>query len=65
MLNIDAILENTDWTKQTWDLPFEYGSKEFLEWLKRSGMSLGQFKRLPVYKHYIKNKRSKNVTSRF
>jgi len=49
ILNIDAILENADWTKQSWDLP-EYKSKEFMDWLKFSGMTLESFKKLPVYK---------------
>jgi len=48
-LNIDRILENADWTKVTWDLP-KYKSKEFMEWLEFSGMTLEQFKELPVYK---------------
>lgn len=46
--NIDADLENADWTKQTWDLP-KYKSKEFMDWLRFSGMTLTQFKKLPVY----------------
>jgi len=48
VLNIDADLENADWTKQTWDLP-KYKSDEFIEWLTQSGMTLTQFKKLPVY----------------
>ena len=54
ILNIDAILDNADWTKQSWDLP-EYKSKEFMDWLKFSGMTLAQFKKLPVYKLNIAN----------
>ena len=46
--NIDANLENADWTKMTWDLP-KYKSKEFNEWLSQSGMTLTEFKKLPVY----------------
>jgi len=41
---------NADWTKQSWDLPFEFGTPEFKEWLKRMGMTLAQFKQLPAYK---------------
>ena len=54
ILNIDADLSNADWTKQSWDLP-EYKSKEFMDWLKFSGMTLEQFKKLPVYKLNIAN----------
>jgi hypothetical protein len=49
LYNIDANLNDADWVKQSWDLP-EYGSKEFNEYLKSSGMTLEKFKRLPVYK---------------
>lgn len=48
-MNIDKDMENADWTKMTWDLP-KYKSKEFYDWLKFSGMTLTQFKKLPVYK---------------
>ncbi len=47
--NIDSNLNDADWTKQSWDLP-EYGSKEFNNFLKESGMTLEKFKKLPVYK---------------
>lgn len=53
VLNIDAILENADWTKQTWDLP-KYKTKAFYDWLKFFGMTLTQFKKLPVYKFNLK-----------
>jgi len=49
VLNLDADLIFSDWTKQTWDLPFEYGSEEFYEWLEGNGMTLAEFKKLPVY----------------
>jgi len=48
MINIDAILENADWTKQKWDLP-PYKSKAFMEQLKFMGITLKKFKELPVY----------------
>jgi len=54
ILNIDANIENADWTKQTWDLP-KYKSKEFMDWLKSSGMTLTQFRKLPVYKINLAN----------
>ena len=55
--NIDANSENADWTKMTWDLP-KYKSKEFNEWLSQSGMTLTEFKKLPVYQ-FNKNKLEK------
>jgi hypothetical protein len=55
VLNIDADLDNADWTKgEVWDLP-PYKSKEFYDLLKFMGMSLAQFKKLPVYKRNIEN----------
>ena len=54
VLNIDANLENADWTKQKWDLP-KYKSKEFMELLKFSGMTLEHFRTLPVYKFNLEN----------
>jgi len=37
-----------------WDLP-KYKSKKFMDWLKFSGMTLTQFKKLPVYKWAVKS----------
>ena len=54
VLNIDANLENADWTKQSWDLP-KYKSKEFMDWLESSEMTLAQFKKLPVYNLNLAN----------
>jgi hypothetical protein len=53
VFNIDANLENADWTKRTWDLP-EYKSDEFYRLLKSMNMTLEQFKKLPVYKWNLK-----------
>jgi len=52
-LNIDANPDNADWTKKSWDLP-KYKSKEFMEWLKFTGMTLEEFRKLPVYKWNLK-----------
>lgn len=46
---LDSNLEDADWTKRTWDLP-KFGSDEFNSFLKFSGQTLEQFKKLPVYK---------------
>ncbi len=47
------ILKTQTGQKKTWDLP-EYKSKEFMDWLKFSGMTLEKFKQLPVYKWNLK-----------
>jgi len=52
--NLDEDLENADWTKRSWDLP-EFGSVKFDEFLAASGMTLGHFKKLPVYKWMIES----------
>lgn len=49
-ISADSDFLNADWTKQVWDLPFEYGTDEFLEWLKKQGMTLAEFKKLPAYR---------------
>jgi hypothetical protein len=46
---------NPDRTKATWDLLPPYPSKEFMDYLKASGMTLEHFKTLPVYVHGIKH----------
>lgn len=47
--NIDADPHNADWTKRTWDL-LDIDSKEkLLRYLERTGMTVEQFKKLPVY----------------
>ena len=55
-MNIDAELSDADWTKKTWDLP-KFGSIEFNKFLKDTGQTLEEFKKLPVYKWYLKNKK--------
>lgn len=51
-LNPDADPMNADWTKRTWDLP-PYKSEEFLRFLRSSGSTLEQFRKLPVYKFAV------------
>ena len=53
MICPDANVQNADWTKQSWDLP-PYKSPEFLGLLERLGMTLEQFKELPVYHHAVR-----------
>ena len=48
---LDADLANSDWTKQSWDLP-PYGTAEFYEAI--GGVDqLESFKKLPVYNHAV------------
>lgn len=46
-VNLDAQLENADWTKTAWDLPRT--EKEFREHLEATGQTVEHFKTLPVY----------------
>ena len=46
-INIDADLENADWTKRTWDLPYN-NEEELKEGLGKERYE--QFKKLPAYR---------------
>ena len=52
VVNIDANLENADWTKQSWDIP-AHSVKDLRAWQKRQGMTIAHFKRLPVYRFNV------------
>jgi len=55
-IRIDQNLENADWTKQSWDLLGINSKEELIEYLNQTGMSLIEFKKLPIYqlnKHKI------------
>ena len=43
---------NADWTKQSWDLPFQGPDdlQNLRDFIRSSGMTVEQFKRLPVYR---------------
>lgn len=45
-IQIDADLENSDWTKQSYDLPM---GKELDDLLKIMGITMTEFKKLPAY----------------
>ena len=45
-IKIDASLENSDWTKQSYDLPT---GKELEDFLKLNNMTMDDFKKLPAY----------------
>jgi len=46
VIEIDADLENSDWVKQSYDLPV---GKELEEFLKLNNMTMDEFKKLPAY----------------
>ena len=54
-IQIDANLENSDWTKQSYDLPTGEKLKQFL---KLNGMTMDDFKKLPAY--YLSRKSEKD-----
>lgn len=45
-IQIDVDLENSDWTKQSYDLP---KGKELDDLLKIMGITMIEFKKLPAY----------------
>lgn len=51
MLDLDANIENSDWTKRfAWDIPAT-NADELLAYLAQVGMSVEHFKTLPVYRY--------------
>jgi len=54
-VKIDADLLNSDWTKQSYDLPT---GKELDEFLKLNDMTMDDFKKLPAY--YLPKQRKNN-----
>ena len=50
--NIDAQPHNADWTKHNWRLP-PYKSEEFMDYLESTGMTLEEFRQLPIYKFAV------------
>ena len=48
-INVDANLRNADWTKRTWDLLDVNSKEDLLRYLKGKGMTMNDFKKLPVY----------------
>ncbi len=48
-INVDANLRNADWTKRTWDLLDVKSKEDLLRYLKSKGMTMNDFKKLPVY----------------
>lgn len=52
IIQIDVGLENSDWTKQSYDLPT---GKELEAFLRLNNMTMDDFKKLPAY--YLPKKR--------
>lgn len=52
VINVDADLFNSDWSKISWDLP-AYKSPEFMRFMNATGQSLEKFRALPVYRHAV------------
>ena len=46
IIQIDADLENSDWTKQSYDLPV---GEELEEFLALQGITMEEFEKLPAY----------------
>ena len=55
IIEIDADLENSDWTKQSYDLPT---GKELEDFIKLNSMTMDDFKKLPAY--YLLKQRGYN-----
>lgn len=55
ILRLDEDLDNADWTKGTWDLPYK-DVESLRAFLKRSGMSVEHFKTLPIYRFNVRKK---------
>lgn len=51
-VDIDADIDNADWTKQSWDLPCRT-LDDLREYLRQTGTSVAEFKRLPVYRFNV------------
>lgn len=49
LINVDEGPYNADWTKQSWDITGVDTVEKLREYIARQGMSVEQFKRLPVY----------------
>ncbi|MGH7503410.1 MAG: hypothetical protein ACREL7_16910 [Longimicrobiales bacterium] len=47
-INIDEDPVNRDWTRQRWDLPAR-NVRELRAYLREHGMTVEQFKQMPVY----------------
>lgn len=56
LVNLDEDIENADWVKQSWDLP-DINSEDFKKYLENEDTSMEDFKKLPVYRHLLRQRR--------
>jgi hypothetical protein len=54
---IDGRLENADWIKMYWDLPWIQDADTLRGFLRDRGISIDNFKKLPIYRNNIKRLR--------
>ena len=52
-IDIDADLSDADWIKQRWPRDLPRSKSGLLAALKRMGMTVAHFKRLPLYKRNV------------
>jgi hypothetical protein len=53
VIRVDALLDNADWTKGTWDLPID-NVADLRAYLKATKVSVAAFKALPVYRRNLR-----------
>ncbi len=53
VIRVDALLNNADWTKGTWDLPID-NVADLRAYLKRTKVTVKAFKALPVYQRNLR-----------
>jgi len=51
---IDVSMENADWIKMSWDLPRIQDADTLREFLRTRGISISDFKQLPIYRNNVK-----------
>ncbi len=56
LVNLDEDIENADWVKQSWDLP-DINSEDFKKYLENEDTSMEDFKKLPVYRYLLRQRR--------
>lgn len=51
--SLDAAPLNADWTKRAWDLHGVDSIDSLREWLRSTGQSADEFKKLPIYRFNV------------
>ncbi len=52
-LRVDESIDNADWTKQSWDLPYD-NVEDLHAYLDAQGITVEHFKTRPVYRFNLK-----------